>query len=147
MSAPQRGNVTAVCPVAFFSPRLQGQVLQKRSRIWRSASTLGFCSLVNVWQSASTLGFCSLVDFSVSQSGGATGRFPVANHVSVCAPGSNCWMPFPAQHRDLGGVCVSLLQVLSGQEGIFLRQKSSSRNWCVSEQGQTDYQSEKGTSG
>lgn len=81
------GNVTAVCTVALFSPRLQGQVLQKRSRIWQSASTSGF------W---------SLVYFSVSQSGDGTGPFPVANHVDVCAPGSYCWI---AQHRDLG-VCV-----------------------------------------
>lgn len=107
MSASWGGNVTAVCTVALFSPRLQGQVLQKRSRIWQSASTSGFRSLVY---------------FSVSQSGDGTGPFPVANHVDVCAPGSYCWI---AQHRDLG-VCVSLLQVLSDQEGerIILRQKS-----------------------
>lgn len=53
--APWRSNVAAVSSVAFFSLRLQGQVLTNSTSFLQC-------------KSASTLGFCSLVDFSVSQS-------------------------------------------------------------------------------
>ena len=50
--------MTAVSSVAFFSLRLQGQIfaLQKRRTICQSASTSGFCSLVNFSVSQSVSG-------------------------------------------------------------------------------------------